>query len=91
MLISSSSTSYLISMLRPENTYVHCYIAQLRPAQSMVHVIFAKVVLRQVRDVGLLDMRDVGELKNADIHGGGGVFGVGGGGDAVDHLRCSTK
>lgn len=37
----------------------------------MVHVVFAKVVLGQVRNVRLLDVRDIGELEHADIHGGG--------------------
>lgn len=37
----------------------------------MVHVVFAKVVFGQVRNVRLLDVRDIGELKYADIHGGG--------------------
>lgn len=37
----------------------------------MVHVVFAKVVLGQVRYVRLLDVRDIGELEYADIHGGG--------------------
>jgi hypothetical protein len=40
-------------------THIDGDVAELRPAHSMVHVVFAKVVFRQVGDVGLLDMRDV--------------------------------
>jgi hypothetical protein len=40
-------------------TYINSDIAQLRPAHRMVKVIFAKVVLRQVGDVGELDMGNV--------------------------------
>lgn len=49
-------------------SYVHRHIAELRPAQSMVHVVFAEVVLRQVRDVRLLDVRDVRGVKDSDVH-----------------------
>lgn len=48
--------------------YIDCHVAQLRPAEGMVHVIFAKVVFGQVRDVRLLDVRDIGGLKLSDIH-----------------------
>lgn len=34
----------------------------------MVHVVFAKVVFRQVGDVGLLDMGNVARSEYADIH-----------------------
>jgi hypothetical protein len=44
-------------------------VAQLRPAQGMVHVILAKVVFGQVRDVGLLDVGDIRGLEQSDIHG----------------------
>ena len=41
------------------STYIHCDVAQLWPAKLVVHVVLAKVVFGQVRDVGRLDMRDV--------------------------------
>lgn len=34
----------------------------------MVHVVFAEVVLGEVRDVGLLDVRYVRRLDESDIH-----------------------
>lgn len=34
----------------------------------MVHVVFAEVVLRQVRDVRLLDMWNIERLKHPDVH-----------------------
>jgi len=37
----------------------------------MVHVVFAEVVLRQVCDVRLLDMGNVGRSQHSDVHGGG--------------------
>jgi hypothetical protein len=37
-------------------TYINGDIAQLRPAHSMIQVVFAEVVLRKVGDVGELDM-----------------------------------
>jgi hypothetical protein len=40
-------------------TYINSNIAQLRPAHSMIQVVFAKVVFRQIRNVGELDMRNV--------------------------------
>jgi hypothetical protein len=40
-------------------TYINSNIAQLRPAHSMVQIVFAKVVLRQICDVGKLDMWNV--------------------------------
>lgn len=62
---------YMHLFPRSRQTYVYGYVAQLWPAQGMVHVVFAKVVFGQVRNVRLLDVRDIGELKYADIHGGG--------------------
>jgi hypothetical protein len=43
----------------------------------MVHVVFAKVVLGQVGDVGLLDMRNVRASQHSDIH-------------ADDCVRCQS-
>lgn len=40
-------------------TYIHGDVAQLWPAKLVVHVVLAKVVFGQVRDVGRLDMRNV--------------------------------
>jgi hypothetical protein len=44
---------------RCEQTYINSNIAQLRPAHRMIQVVFAKVVLRQIRNVGKLHMRNV--------------------------------
>lgn len=54
-------------------TYINCDIAQLRPAHGMVHVVFAEVVLGQVCDVRLLDMRNVRASQDSNIHGWGCV------------------
>lgn len=34
----------------------------------MVHVVLAKVVLGKVRDIRLLDMRNVGWVQSSNIH-----------------------
>lgn len=49
-------------------TYVNSNIAELWPAEGMVEVVFAEVVLWQVSDVGLLNMRDVRGAEEANIH-----------------------
>ena len=49
-------------------SYIYSHIAQLRPTEGMVHVVFAEVVLGQVGDIRLLDMRDVRRVEKPDIH-----------------------
>lgn len=49
-------------------TYIDSNIAQLRPRQCVVHVVFAEVIFWQIRDVGLLNMRDVRHFHHPDIH-----------------------
>ena len=40
-------------------THINGDVAQLWPAEGVVHVVLAEVVLRQICDVGLLDVRNV--------------------------------
>jgi hypothetical protein len=47
---------------------VHGYVRELRPRKCMVEVVLEEVVLRQVRDVGLLNMRNVRGAEESDIH-----------------------
>jgi hypothetical protein len=60
--------SSLSSMTKLASTHIHGNIAQLRPAQGVVEVVFAKVVFREVRDVGLLHMRNVRGSEQANVH-----------------------
>jgi hypothetical protein len=53
---------------RCEQTYINSNIAQLWPAHRMVQIVFAKVVLRQIRNVRKLHMRNVRRSKHTDIH-----------------------
>ena len=49
-------------------SYIDGDVAELWPAQSMVHVVLAEVIFWQVRDVRLLDVRNVGRMQQSDIH-----------------------
>jgi len=63
---------------------------ELGPRERVVQVVLHEVVLGQVRDVGVLDVGDVGGGHEADVHFGGcvwcGVYIVGGG-DVVEEVR----
>lgn len=45
-----------IATLNNKGTYINSYIAQLRPAHSMIEVVFAEVIFGEVGNVGELDM-----------------------------------
>lgn len=47
---------------------IDSYIAQLGPTHRMIKVVFTKVVLREVGDVGELNMWDVRWSKHTDVH-----------------------
>lgn len=49
---------------------------ELWPGQGVVEVVFHKVVLGQVGDVGVLHVRDVRGVEEADVHGLGYWGGV---------------
>lgn len=44
---------------------------ELWPGEGVVEVVFHKVVFGQVGDVGVLHVRDVGGVEEADVHGCG--------------------
>ena len=44
---------------------------ELGPGERVVEVVFHKVVFGEVGDVGVLDVRDVGGVEEADVHGCG--------------------
>lgn len=47
-------------------------IAELRPGECVVQVVFQKVILREILEVGVLDEWQVGAGDGADVHGGRG-------------------
>lgn len=49
---------------------------ELWPGQGVVEVVFHKVVLGQVGDVGVLHVRDIRGVEEADVHGLGYWGGV---------------
>jgi len=51
-------------------TYIYGDVAELGPAEGMVEVVFAEVVLGEVGDVGLLDVRNVRGAEDSNIHVG---------------------
>ena len=54
------------ALLGPRHVYGH--VAELRPRQGVVEVVFKEVVLGQVLEVGVLDQREVRRLEEADVH-----------------------
>lgn len=52
----------------PCKTYINSHIAQLWPTHRMIEVIFAEVVLGQIRNIGELDMWYVRRSKHTNIH-----------------------
>jgi hypothetical protein len=49
-------------------THINSHIAQLGPAHCMVQVVFAEVVLGQIRDIRQLHVWDVVWLQHTDVH-----------------------
>lgn len=60
-------------VIRPlgRTAHVHSDIAQLRPRQRMVQVVFEKVVFGEILQIGVLDEREVRAAEDADVHCGG--------------------
>lgn len=49
----------LTLIAKMKSTYIDSHVTQLRPAQSMVHIVLEEIIFWKVRDIGLLDVRDV--------------------------------
>lgn len=53
---------------RKDVPYIYGDVGKLWPGKSVVEVVFAEVVLREVGDVGRLDVRNVGRPEHTNIH-----------------------